>query len=214
MLKRLFIIPFLAMFLFAGVAQAQTDTLPDPGMLPDNPLFILKDWSEKIGTFFTFDDEKKAERFLKLSERRLAEADAMREKGKPEIAERHMVKYQEQLEHALAKAEKAKENGKNMDAVLTRLSEATLRHEEHMAEVYERAPEKAQKGLERAMEMSARGHVRAMQAIRKENQEQVKERVMEKRRIVEQKFKAMRQRGANVPDITEIEDEAETEIEE
>ncbi|MFH1309167.1 MAG: DUF5667 domain-containing protein [Candidatus Omnitrophota bacterium] len=214
MLKRLFIIPFLAMFLFAGVAQAQTDTLPDPGMLPDNPLFILKDWSEKIGTFFTFDDEKKAERFLKLSERRLAEADAMREKGKPEIAERHMVKYQEQLEHALAKAEKAKENGKNMDAVLTRLSEATLRHEEHMAEVYERAPEKAQKGLERAMEMSARGHVRAMQAIRKENQEQVKERFMEKRRIVEQKFKAMRQRGANVPDITEIEDEAETEIEE
>jgi len=136
-------VPLLLVFLFAGAVQAQTNDLPKPGMLPGNPFYFLKSWSEGIGTFFTFGDVAKAERFLNLSEKRSAEANALVAKGKPEIAEKAIGKYQAQLDRALAKAEEAKAKGLDTDEVLAKVSEATLKHQAVLADVYERVTEQA-----------------------------------------------------------------------
>lgn len=175
-------LPLLVAALLAGAAPAQeeTDDLPDPGMLPDHPLYFVTSASEAVGTFFTFGDADKAERALELSERRLAEVRALAEQGKPEAAERAAERYRDQLDRAVTRAEQARARAEDeeveepegeeeaeeeeTDEALTRVAEATSRHQEVLAEVYQKVPEQARPGIERAMEASERGGARAAKA--------------------------------------------------
>lgn len=201
MIKKLFLVLLVVVFLCPKVVQAQANDLPKPGILPDSPFYFLKSWSEAIGTFFTFGDVAKAGRYLSLSEKRLAEAKALVEKGKPEVAERAIGRYQEQLNQALTKAEEAKTKGLDTDEVLVRVSEATLKHEAVLADVLENVPEQAQEAIKKAMEASMRGHEEAIEAISKEKQAEIMEKVEEKRQEVEQKLEALRKKGISVPEI-------------
>lgn len=200
MSKKLIVLSLLSL-LFVGVVYAQNEELPEPGLLPDSPFYFLKSWSEAIGTFFTFGDVAKAGRYLSLSEKRLAEAKALVEKGKPEFAERAIGRYQEQLNRALTKAEEAKTKGLDTDEVLTRVSEATLKHEAVLADIYEKVPEQAKPAIERAMEAGARGHEEALEAISKEKQAEIMEKVEEKRQEVEEKLEDLRKKGVSIPTI-------------
>ena len=202
MMKKLLFIPLITIFLFAGAVQAQTtNDLPEPGMLPDSPFYFLKSWSENIGTFFTFDDVAKAERFLDLSEKRLAEANALVDKGKLEVAEKTIERYQEQFNTALAKAEEAKAKDFDTDEVLAKASEATLKHQMVLADVYEKVPEQAKSAIERAMEKSMRGHEEALKAISGQKREEAMQRVEEKRQEVEQRLEGLRDKGTSTPTI-------------
>lgn len=201
MIKKLLLIPLLSIFLFAGVAQAQTNDLPESGLLPDSPFYFLKNWSEGIGTFFTFGDVAKAERFLNLSEKRLAETNALVTKGKPEEAEKAIGRYQEQLSRALAKAEEAKTKGLDVDEILAKVSEATLKHQAVLAEVYEKVPEQAKSAIERAMQVGMRGHEEALKAVSGEKRGKVMQDLEEKRQEVEQKLEELRNKGVPVPTI-------------
>lgn len=182
-----------AVFLFAGVAQAQTQTndLPEPGMLPDSPFYFLKSWSEAMGTFFTFGDVAKVERFVNLSEKRLAEAQALVAKGKPEVAEKAVLRYQDQLGAALTKAEEAKAKGLDTDEVLAKVAESTLKHQAVLADVYEKVPEQAKGAIQRAMQAGMRGHEEALKAVSGQKREEVMEQVEQKRREVEQRLEEM-----------------------
>ena len=94
------------------MALAQEVELPSPGLTPDSPFYFLKSWEEKIQLFFTFGAENKAKQYLHLSEVRLAEYKKMIEKGKTEIAEKTLDKYQKQLDRALGKSRKSKRKRK------------------------------------------------------------------------------------------------------
>jgi hypothetical protein len=206
MIKKIAISILIMPFLFVGLAQAQTNDLPDPGILPDNPFYFLKSWSEGIGTFFTFDEVRKAERFLDLSEKRLAEAKALVEKGSMDHATRAIERYEEQLEQAMQRAESGKEKGMDTDEVLERISERTLKHQEVLADVYERVPEEAREGIKRAMENSMREHEEALQAISEEKREEAMERMETKREEARDRAEEARERGVDVPQIPERED--------
>jgi hypothetical protein len=215
MLKKLLLVPLLVMFLLAGTAQAQTpnsinpadlttgqaNDLAEAGMLPDSPFYFLKSWSESLGTFLTFGDVAKAERFLNLSEKRLAEARALVVKGKPEVAEKAVGRYQEQLNRALAKAEEAKAKGLDTDEVLAKVSEATLKHQAVLADVYERVPEQAKAAIQRAMQAGMRGHEEALEAVSGQKREEVMEQVEQKRQEVEEKLEELRDKGIPIPTI-------------
>ena len=165
MVKKFLLVPLLVVFLFAGVAHAQTGDLPNPGMLPGNPFYFLKSISESIGTFFTFGDIAKAERFLSLAQARLAEAKALADKGDTDRAEQATEKYQERLDEALQKADDAKNKGEDVQDVLTKVAEATTRHQEILAHIYAKVPEQAKDAIRRAMEKSMKGHDTALNAI-------------------------------------------------
>ena len=201
MIKKLLLVPLLSIFLFAGVVQAQTNDLPEPGLLPDSPFYFVKSWSEGVGTFFTFGDMAKAERFLNLSEKRLAEADALVAKGKPEVAEGAIGRYQEHLGRALSKAEEAKTKGLDTDEVLAKVAEATLKHQAVLAGVYEKVPAQAKSAIERAMQAGMRGHEEALKAVSGQKREEVMEQAEQKRQEVEQKLEGLRDKGIPIPTI-------------
>lgn len=164
MLKKLIVVPLLAVLI-----------LPNPGLLPDSPFYFLKNWGERVGTFFTFGDMAKAERFADLAEIRLSEAQALVEKEKPEVSEKTLIRYQNRLSHALTKAEEAKTKGHDVDEVLTKVAEATLKHQEVLANVYEKVPEQAKEAIQRAMEASMHGHEEALRAISGQKREEVRD---------------------------------------
>lgn len=155
------ILVLAAMFLMgsASLVFGQTDKfqLPDPGTDPDSPLYFLKSWKERIQTFFSFGAENKAKQYLHLAGVRLAEYQRMMEKGKADIAERTLAKYEDQLGRALEKLEELKTRGDDVKELTDQLKGATEKHLEVLQENLAKASEQARKGLERALEASRKG---------------------------------------------------------
>ncbi len=161
-------------FLFSlgtGVLAQETE-LPDPGLTPDSPFYFLETIAEEIVTFFTFGDLKKAERYATLAAERLAEAQAVVEKGKSELVEKTLARYEKQLNNSIARAEKAMAEDKNTEkamAVLAKVGKATSKHLEVLAEVYEKVPEQAKSAIENAMKASVKGHEKAVEVLKAKN---------------------------------------------
>lgn len=188
-------------FLLGGLVNAQEEELPDPGILPGNPLYFLDTLFEGIGTLFTFGDEAKAERFLDMAAERLAETRELAEQGKSNRVEKAAENYEKRLAKALEKAADAKENGKDVDAISEKIAEATLRHQEVLAKVYEKVPEQAKEAIARAMEKSAHGHETALNAISKEKQNEARGKLKNKTKDVEDRLEKLREKGVPVPQM-------------
>jgi hypothetical protein len=174
--KKLYISIFsllLAGLVFGAVpVKAQTEAeLPSAGLTPASPFYFLERFSEGIGTFFTFGDVNKAERYAKLAAERVAEAKAVVDKGKPEAAEKALTRYQDQLEKSLAKVEKAQAKGKSVAEVTEIISQATAKHLTVLEEVLERVPEQAKSAILQAREVSKIGQVKALEGLVKEKPE-------------------------------------------
>src|SRR3989344_637976 len=103
----------LVIFMLSGAVFAKAQNNQNVGLLPDSSFYFLKTWQESIQTFFTFGAENKAEQYLHLAEVRIAEYQKMMEKGKTEIAEKTLEKYEKQLYRAIAKTMEARSNDKN-----------------------------------------------------------------------------------------------------
>lgn len=164
-------IALLVLVGFAGSAWAQTDELPEPGITPDSPFYFFERFFEGVGTFFTFGDVAKAERYAALAAERVAEAKAVVDKGKPEIAERALTRYQDQLEKALAKADQAQAKGKSVSEVTETVAQATAKHQTVLEEVLERVPEQAKAAISRAREVSVTGQAKALENLANEKPE-------------------------------------------
>lgn len=158
----------LALFLGVGVLAQETE-LPSPGLTPDSPFYFLERFFEGVGTFFTFGDLKKAERYATLAAERVAEAQAVVEKGKPEAAEKALERYEDQLGKALAKAETARAKGQNIEEVTEIVATATSKHLTVLEGVLEKVPEAAKAAITRALENSKNGHITALKALAGEN---------------------------------------------
>ncbi len=158
----------ISVFLFSlgtGVLAQETE-LPSPGLLPDSPFYFLETIAEEIVTFFTFGDLKKAERYATLAAERLAEVQAVVEKGKPEFAEKTLARYENQLNNSIARAKKAQVKGQSTEKVMTRVGQATSKHLEVLAQVYEKVPEQAKPAIENAMKVSVKGHEKAVEVLK------------------------------------------------
>jgi cellobiose-specific phosphotransferase system component IIA len=132
----------------------------------------LETIAEAIGTFFTFGDLKKAERYAALAAERLSEARVMAERGKSELAEKTLERYEMQLEKSMAMVEKAQSKGQSTEKVmevLVKVGKATSVHLEVLAEVYEKVPEQAKPAIENAMKASIKGHEKAVEVLKAQN---------------------------------------------
>lgn len=212
MFRKVLLLSILSIFLFSGLVNAETNDLPEPGMLPDSPFYFLKSFFEEIGVFLTFNQTNKTERLLRLAETRLAEANVLAEKGKSELAEKSIHRHQERINQALDRVEQAKAKGMNVDDVLTRVSEATNRHQEVLMRVYEKVPEQAKPAIERAMEQSMQGQEKALEAISQEKREEVMEQMEQKRQEIRERVQNLRQQRP-VPPVFDQDDEQEQESE-
>ncbi len=170
-MKKIILITILSFLLlsFGIQVSAQESDLPSPGLLPDSPFYFLETIAEEIVTFFTFGDLKKAERYATLAAERLAEVQAVVEKGKPEFVEKTLERYRMQLQNSIARAEKAQTKGQSTEQVMAKVGRATSKHLEVLAEIYEKVPEQAKPAIEEAMKASIRGHEKAVEALKAKN---------------------------------------------
>ena len=156
-MKKIFYFTILSAFLMAGLsALAQSGNLPSPGATPDSPFYFLKTWKEQIQTFFTFGADNKAKQYLHLSEVRLAEYQKMIERGKTDIAQRTLEKYNEQLGRALQKIQEAKNEGKNVEDILDKVEGSLEKHIEVLRENLQKVPEPGRQGIENALEQASK----------------------------------------------------------
>ncbi len=170
-----FLITLLFLFSLGTGVLAQGTELPNPGLTPDSPFYFLETIAEDIVTFFTFSDLKKAERYAALSAERVAEAEALVEKGKPEFVEKTLQRYEMQLNKALARAEKAKDKDKSVKNVMKIVAEGTGKHLTIIENILEKVSEKAKEAATKAKEVSMNGQKNALRALAEEDPESATE---------------------------------------
>jgi hypothetical protein len=133
-------------------AQANNDYfLAYPGLLPDHPLYSLKMVRDRIWLWLTNNPLKKAELLLLFADKRLGAAKALIEGNKVELGISTMTKGEKYLERAIAQGKMAAEKGEDTQAFLEKLSQATLKHQEVLAELVNKVPESFKGSLEKAV---------------------------------------------------------------
>ncbi|ADE36099.1 DUF5667 domain-containing protein [Methanohalophilus mahii] len=171
------ILSVLLMFLLSGAVAAQTE-LPETGILPDSPFYGPKKVIERVGNVFTFGEEAKVDRALEHAELRLAEAEAMADKGKPEYIDDLTREYEENINKSTAIAASA-QNSDDKEQLAERVSNATYQHIVVLDDLQERVPEQAKEKIADARERSIRGNQEALKALAQENPEKSAEIAME-----------------------------------
>ncbi|MBU2577520.1 hypothetical protein KKA69_01675, partial [Patescibacteria group bacterium] len=173
---RKIILPAIILSLLLGTGVfAQGAGFPSPGLTPDSPFYFLERIAEGISTFFTFGDLKKAERYAALASERVAEAEAVVEKGKPEFAEKTLERYERQLNQSIARAERAQAKGQSVKNVMEIVAEGTGKHLTIIESILEKVSEKAKTAAIKAKEASMTGQKNALKALAKEDPEKATE---------------------------------------
>lgn len=134
-------------------------TLPDPGILPDHPLYFLKQAGERMMLFLAFNDEDKAGLHLGFAKARLAEAKQLVEHGKS------LEKSIDDFNLELNRAKDAKEARVRKEA-----DDLEVRSTIVLAQVLEKVPAGAKPAIERALNSSIEksGKIEKLSEIRSE----------------------------------------------
>jgi len=144
----------------------------DPGILPDHPMYALKAFSERVRLAVTFRQEQKIRLRMEFAERRLAEAERMAERNKPEVVERLMEKYQMQIDKVEERRvkltetiiERGTENGEDIDEYMDKKTEVHERILERMKTKVSESTEIANK-VENAIQNTEANRVKINQRI-------------------------------------------------
>lgn len=157
MKKIFFSLIVLSFLIGASGVLAQEESTTSLGVTPDSSFYFLKTWKETIQTFFTFGAENKAKQFLHLADVRLAEYQKMIEKGKTEIAQKTLEKYEKQLNRAIQKIEELDNKGVDVKGLSEDLSTTTLKHINVLEENLQKVSEAGKKGIEKALDAIRKG---------------------------------------------------------
>ena len=111
-------------------------TLPYPGMLPDNPLYFLKEFRDAIIGFLISDPLKKAEFDLLQADKKIAAGVFLvNEKENEELAVQTIRQAHDVFSDALIKTKQAEERGEATSSLIERLRLSSEKHEEVLEEL-------------------------------------------------------------------------------
>lgn len=154
----------VAVFLIAiPKSQAQTITtlqekiidyqLPYPGLLPDNPLYFIKQIRDSFMLFMAQDQLKKDEVYLQISDKNLSAAVELAKKGRHKLSVEKVEEAEDGFDGIIDRQKKEKK--KNTDFI-EKLKKANLKHRET---------------IENLMKDMPQGQVELMQKLREKNME-------------------------------------------
>ena len=112
--------------------------LPYPGILPDHPLYFLKDLKDKLRLLLTFNSEKKARLLLELSDKKIAMALGLVNKSKFKLALKTSLQAEKEFEKLVLLALK-NEGVKNDPSFTSKIKLAHDKHREVILEVAAKA---------------------------------------------------------------------------
>ncbi|MCX6731394.1 MAG: DUF5667 domain-containing protein [Candidatus Parcubacteria bacterium] len=195
MKKSIITISFLILvILFALPVSASAKT--KAGIKPGSFFYIFDTAFEKIGLFFTFSPEKKAQKAMEYAEEKLAEAEAMASENKPEAVATAMTNYQDDVSLATNES-KTIEDKTKAENLLASIADNTSKHQEVLTEVLNKVPDEAKEAITKAIEASRKGQEEAMKQIAelKGEVEQLKKEVAELKTQDEEQKKIIEEVG-------------------
>ncbi|MBL7159250.1 hypothetical protein ISS85_02145 [Candidatus Microgenomates bacterium] len=138
----------------ASSSQKIEYTLPYPGILPDHPLYFLKAFRDKILDVLVQDPIKRIELNLLMADKRLNMGACLIEKGKPVLAETTVSKGEKYFLKIIEELQEIEEQNRGMDQnLLKKIEESSLKHEEIILELLEKAPDEQKIGLNNSLEL-------------------------------------------------------------
>ncbi|KKR75991.1 MAG: hypothetical protein UU21_C0021G0014 [Candidatus Levybacteria bacterium GW2011_GWA2_40_8] len=130
--------------------------LPYPGILPDHPLYFLKNIRDKIMDFLIRDPLKRVEFNLLMSDKRMNMALSLSEKGKDELAEKIASEAEMFYEKAVLEVKKAQEQQRELNSeILDKLEQASLKYQEVISKIITNIPEDKKEGYKKVLEAIA-----------------------------------------------------------
>ncbi len=110
--------------------------LPYPGILSDHPLFFVKEWRDSILLFTTRDSLKKAQLYQHLSDKYMAIALDLANKGKENLAKKALITAEDYFLSIPKLLKDSKEQGNAASAdLVAKLSQSNAKHKEVITEV-------------------------------------------------------------------------------
>lgn len=136
--------------------QPQDLGVSEPRLLPDSPFYFLKNWGRSIQAFYTLNSLKKAELRMKFANEKLIEAKKLVElKKNPEIIQRAIGIYQQEVEKMKNQAdrikEKARENSR-VESFLNKFIHQQILHQKLLQRLETQAPAEAFEKIKTARE--------------------------------------------------------------
>ena len=195
MKKSAIAISFLVlMAIFASPVSASAAA--KAGIKPGSFFYFFDTAFEKIGLFFTFNPEKKAQKAMEYAEEKLAEAEAAANENKPEAVATAMANYQNDVSFATNES-KTIEDKIKAENLLSIIADNTSKHQEVLAEVLNKVPDEAKEAIIKAIEVSKKGQEEAMKQIAelKGEVEQLKQAVAELKAKDENQTKTIEELG-------------------
>ncbi|MCX6813478.1 MAG: trypsin-like peptidase domain-containing protein [Candidatus Azambacteria bacterium] len=119
---------------------------------------------EKINLFFTFSPEKKAQKALEYADERLAEAEAVANEKNTDAVKTAVAGYESNIASAAEESKQVKDKIKT-EELLNSIADNTSKHQEILAEVYNKVPDEAKSAIEKAIEISTKNHENALKEI-------------------------------------------------
>jgi len=146
------------------ISPASASAATNAGVKPGSFWYGFDIAFEKINLFFTLNSEGKARKALGYADERLAEAEAVAESDNTDAVKTAITNYESNIAFAAEKSKDVSEKEK-AEALLTSIADNTSKHQEILAEIYNKVPDEAKKAIEKAIEVSAKSHEEALKEI-------------------------------------------------
>ncbi len=165
-MNKIFLLLTLLIFptvVFAATAKpaAQPSTvttveyeLPYPGILPDHPLYFLKQVRDWVLDRLIVDSVKKAEFYVLQADKRMSSGMMLIDKGSDVLGEQVISKGEKYMNNALTLLLSLKAEGRDVPAnIVDRLEKATAKHHELLEKRVAKASEGTKAGLTGSLEL-------------------------------------------------------------
>ena len=191
--------------LLSNVVIAQQDDFADPGTLPDSAFYGFKKFFEKADLFFTFDESAKVQKHLLFAEKRIAEAKAISEKGKPEFVDDLVEEYEKNLNESNRIVREL-----NSTEVSEIVANATSKHLSVLDGVLEIVPEQAKEAIIMAKQASLKGQNTALSVLAKGDARRAAD---INKQTIKDRLAAAKQRAESGEDVEDLLEEYELALE-
>lgn len=122
--------------------------LPYPGILPDNPLYPLKAFRDRVVGFLISDSLKLAEFNLLQADKRLQAGVFLIEKNKKfDLAEETISKGENYFEYAITNTQDAEKQGKDLGAIKDKLRKSIRKHKKVITDLIKISPKEQEKSF-------------------------------------------------------------------
>lgn len=120
----------------AVIKEKSDYALPYPGILPDHPLYFLKDFRDKIIEMLVVDPERKAEFYLLQSDKFLNATQSLLDKNQTEKAQMILKQSSDKMTMAVAQLSDLKTNGRQVSAgSVDRITKSIEKHFEVLTDL-------------------------------------------------------------------------------